>query len=481
MSLFNFDNSYLTLPSNFYSLVQPSTLNKAELVLLNTQLAASLNINLEDKKAIEEVLFGNNELLNTNAFAQAYAGHQFGGFTMLGDGRAIVLGEHVDKNNNRYDIQLKGGGRTPYSRGGDGKATLKAMLREYVISEAMFYLGIPTSRSLAVVSTGEKVYRETIQQGAMVARVMKSHIRIGTFEYASYIAEEGSLTPLLEYTINRLYPHLSNQKNKALALLQKVIEQQTKLIANWMRVGFIHGVMNTDNIAISGETFDYGPCAFMNTYNPATVFSSIDTEGRYAFANQSNITKWNLIKLAQALLPSIHEDDKIAISEVQEVFKHYNSSWFDSYYETMLNKIGIENKTLSERHLVDELLQIMKQLKLDYTNTFTNLSNDVDALTDITADISFTIWKEKWLQAVEKNKGGFETAKAIMQKYNPVFIPRNDKVEQALDEACTGDFSKFNLLLQVVSNPYTYHKDFDDFLNAPSVSFENCYQTFCGT
>lgn len=479
MSPFNFNNTYLSLPQSFYSFVKPNHLPNAELVLFNATLANDLSIDTENKAAIEEVLFGKNETVKQHSFAQAYAGHQFGGFNMLGDGRAIVLGEHIDSNNSRFDIQLKGGGRTPYSRGGDGMATLKAMLREYLISEAMYYLNIPTSRSLAVVLTGENVYRQTMQQGAMVARVMKSHIRIGTFEFASYLTNKEHVEALLNYTINRLYPQLKNEKNNAIALLQQVMQQQISLVCNWMRVGFIHGVMNTDNVAISGETFDYGPCAFMNSYNPATVFSSIDTEGRYAFGNQPNIIKWNLIKLAQALLPVIHEDSKAAVAMVQEVFKHYDSQWFDAYYNMMLNKIGIENKTLKERILVDELLEIMKQQKLDYTNTFNTLTNTL--LIDEPINISLANWKEKWLQSVAKNINGFEAAKELMQQNNPVFIPRNHKVEAALDNACDGDFTAYNLLLQVMSNPYTYQPNAEEFLNAPSEIFENSYQTFCGT
>jgi serine/tyrosine/threonine adenylyltransferase len=481
MSPFNFNNTYLSLPQSFYSLVKPNQLSNAELVLFNTNLANDLNIDANNKAAIEEVLFGKNETVNQHSFAQAYAGHQFGGFNMLGDGRAIVLGEHLDLNNNRFDIQLKGGGRTPYSRGGDGMATLKAMLREYLISEAMYYLNIPTSRSLAVVLTGENVYRQTIQQGAMVARVMKSHIRIGTFEFASYFTNKEHLEALLNYTINRLYPQLAAKENKALALLNEVIRQQIQLITQWMRVGFIHGVMNTDNVAISGETFDYGPCAFMNNYNPATVFSSIDTEGRYAFGNQPNIIKWNLIKLAQALLPLIHEDSKEAVAMVQEAFKHYDSLWFDAYYDMMLDKIGITNKTLKDRYLVDELLQIMKEEKLDYTNTYSCLSYDFQSLKAISKNSSFEIWKAKWMTTIENNGNDLTTAKQIMQQNNPVFIPRNHKVEEALDNACDGDFTAYNLLLQVMSNPYTHQPNAEEFLNAPSEIFENSYQTFCGT
>ena len=481
MNPFNFNNTYLSLPPSFYSLVKPSTLNQAEMVLLNSNLAQALDISLDNKKALEDVLFGNDDTVNNYSFAQAYAGHQFGGFTMLGDGRAIVLGEHVDNKLNRYDIQLKGGGRTPYSRGGDGKATLKAMLREYLMSESMHYLGIPTSRSLAVVSTGETVFRETAHQGAFVVRIMKSHLRIGTFEFASYLVGEENLKALLDYTIHRLYPHLIKSDNNALAFLDTVIAKQLNLVAQWMRVGFIHGVMNTDNIAITGETFDYGPCAFMNVYNPNTVFSSIDTGGRYAFGNQPNIIKWNLIKLAQALLPLVDEDQKTAVTLVQKAFENFDSTWFDVYYDTMLNKLGIENKTIQDRFLVDELLQIMNQLQLDYTNTFLSLSYEIDGVTNFSNDKVFINWKEKWLQRVANNSNGLETAKAIMQENNPVFIPRNDKVEHALEAACNGDFGSYNLLLNVISKPYSYNKNYDSFLAAPNKNFETSYKTFCGT
>jgi uncharacterized protein YdiU (UPF0061 family) len=301
-SLFNFDYSYLSLPDNFYNIVKPGLFNKAQLFIINKELCADLNVSITNPDDFIALLFKEQSQIITKSFAQAYAGHQFGHFTKLGDGRALIIGEHINKKNRRFDIQLKGSGKTIYSRGGDGQATLRAMLREYLISEAVHYLNIPSSRSLAVINTKEPVFRETLNQGAILVRTMKSHIRIGTFEYAAHFCSPGDLKALTKYTIKRLYPDIEHDQNPALSLLIRVMTNQIKSVAAWMGVGFIHGVMNTDNTSISGETFDYGPCAFMNVYNPDTVFSSIDKYGRYAFKNQGPIIKWNIARFAEYIL-----------------------------------------------------------------------------------------------------------------------------------------------------------------------------------
>lgn len=413
MNIFNFDNTYLTLPAKFYSLVKPAKFEKPEFVLLNAELSSALNIDHDNKHEMLNILSGQYLHNNSNPFSQAYAGHQFGYFTMLGDGRAILLGEHLTKENNRLDIQLKGSGRTPYSRSGDGRATLKAMLREYLMSEAMHHLNISTSRSLAVIKTGEQVYRETLNEGAVLTRVMKSHIRVGTLEYAAYLGNEDDLKALLDYTINRLYPNIKENENPALSLLEEVMRIQINLVANWMRVGFIHGVMNTDNVSISGETFDYGPCAFMNSYHPQTVFSSIDVHGRYSFGNQPEIIKWNLTKLAEALLPLIDRNKKKAIALARQVIDTFDTLWEDCYYSIMLDKLGIENKTKEDRYLVDDLLELMKQWKLDYTNTFAALSFEIEILGKLIDEPLMRNWLERWNKRIVENSNGLETAKKI--------------------------------------------------------------------
>lgn len=482
MNSFNFDNTYLTLPEKFYSLVRPTVVKKPEFVVLNKALFSMLGIDTENNSEVFDLLSGVSVHTTLSPFAQAYAGHQFGHFTMLGDGRAIILGEHLTSDNNRLDIQMKGAGKTPYARGGDGKATLKAMLREYLMSEAMHHLNIPSSRSLAVFKTGEKVYRESVEEGAALIRVMKSHIRIGTFEYASYYGAPNDLQALLNYTMNRIYPHIQENESPALQLLEAVMQAQIDLVVNWMRVGFIHGVMNTDNVSISGETFDYGPCAFMNTYHPQTVFSSIDVHGRYSFGNQPKIIHWNLVKLAQALLPLIDSNTEKAIQLAQQQINRFETLWDDAFYSAMLDKLGIEIKTKEDRSLVDELLAIMQQQKLDYTNTFAALSSEIETLTETLSGYpSMVPWLEKWKSSILKNPEGLAAAKKLMSSYNPVFIPRNHKVEEALDEACSGNFNSLNVLVNLLRSPYRFQADFLDFMQAPSGEFENNYQTFCGT
>lgn len=477
-SKFNFEYSYLSLPDKFYSLVRPSVLLTPEIFLINDGLCDELNIS---KKYLEDFIstLGNSKS-EEQYFAQAYAGHQFGYFTILGDGRATILGEHLTQKNQRFDIQLKGSGRTVYSRGGDGKATLKSMLREYIISEAMYHLKIPTSRSLALIKTGEPVYRETINEGAALIRVMKSHIRVGSFEYAAHLGFDKELKSLTDYTIERLYPEIKKDENPALSLLNKLIETQINLVVQWLRVGFIHGVMNTDNTSISGETFDYGPCAFMNSYNPDTVFSSIDENGRYAFANQAKIIKWNLVRFAEALLPIIHKDTKKALELAQETFENFDNLWSENYYGTMLNKIGIEKQHQEHYGLVDELLNLMQNNQMDYTNTFLSLLYDKIKQKSLNKYPDFKLWYHKWRKIID-NKMDIKHAKNIMQKNNPVIIPRNHLVEQSLDEAVNGNSTLFQKFLNTLSKPYEYHDNLEEYMIPSELSFEKTYKTFCGT
>jgi serine/tyrosine/threonine adenylyltransferase len=478
--MFKLEYSYLSLPGKFYQLENPALFSKPEMVLLNDTLLEDLNFPIKNQEDFLSFISGNQYDSAITSFAQAYAGHQFGHFTKLGDGRAIVLGEYVTTFNKRFDIQLKGSGRTLYSRGGDGKATLKAMLREYIVSEAMHYLKIPTSRSLVVAKTGEWVQREVKHEGAVLARIMKSHIRIGTFEYARHYGTTEDLQALTEYTINRLYPEIQHEENPAIGLLKKVMTDQIDLVVNWMRVGFIHGVMNTDNVSISGETFDYGPCAFMNDYHPGTVFSSIDTNGRYAFGNQPNIIKRNIARFAEALLPVIHTDKDKSLELAQFAINGFDEIWNNKYYKTMLNKIGIESNNPNLYGLVDELLDLMKRLKMDYTNTFWDLSQEIGSEEGPKNRSEFKPWLEKWKNAID-NSIEMQQAKQLMKLHNPAFIPRNHLVEQALDEAINGDLSLFLKLYGIVSHPYKYQNKLNKFMEPPDSDFERSYQTFCGT
>lgn len=475
-NLFRFDNSYLKLPAVFYTPIRPTVLAKAELLLYNDALGEELG--LPKMEAAEFLAALNAENTEQPAFAQAYAGHQFGSFTRLGDGRAVVLGEQRTAAGLRFDIQVKGSGRTPYSRGGDGKATLKAMLREYLISEAMSALGIPTSRSLAVLKTGETVYRETNNDGAALLRVMQSHIRVGTFQFAAFLGKEGDLEALLAYTIERLYPHLAGSENPALALFHEVMNRQIDLVVHWMRVGFIHGVMNTDNSSVSGESFDYGPCAFMNAYHPATAYSSIDEQGRYAFGNQPNIIKWNLARFAEALLPLMAPEKEAAIALAQDALDAFDARWHNQYQGMMLQKLGFEPQQTSHWPLVEQLLDLMEQHQLDYTNTFASLCESTEvAPADLAA---LKNWQAEWQSALAASTHT-EQAKQRMRTHNPAYIPRNHLVEQALQAAAQGDLLPFNELLTVIRQPNSFKSGFKKYQEGAEPQFEEAYQTFCGT
>ncbi len=467
--------SYLSLPEKFYELIRPSQFKNPEVIIFNEALLEELNIKFENRKALISFLM---EAKST--FAQAYAGHQFGYFTKLGDGRAIMLGEYETSLKERFDIQLKGSGRTKYSRSGDGKATLKSMLREYLMSEAIHYLNIPSSRSLSVLKTGQMVQRETIHDGAILARIMKSHIRVGTFEYARHFGSTEDLQALTDYTINRLYPEIRYEENQALGLLKKLMSVQIDLVVNWMRVGFIHGVMNTDNVSISGETFDYGPCAFMNTYHPDTVYSSIDTYGRYAFGNQPKIIKWNISRFAEALLPILHSEPQKSIQIAQDCIDEFDEKWNKSYYRMMLHKLGIADDSEDLYPLVDELLRLMQSLHLDYTNTFLALTEDRITEESPMNSMEFKQWMKRWENIINSSIG-FEKARKMMRVSNPAFIPRNNLVEEALDSAIDKDFTLFDKLLDVIKDPYHFQESLIHFTFPPHKDFERNYATFCGT
>jgi uncharacterized protein YdiU (UPF0061 family) len=471
-------HTYATqLPQNLYSAQAPVPVGNSQMALYNEALAGELGIagHLKEAEKALAYLSGNETIPGSQPIAQAYAGHQFGHFTRLGDGRAVLLGE-VETHQGVYDLQLKGSGQTPYSRRGDGRATFYSMLREYLISEAMHALHIPTSRSLAVVKTAGPVYREQIQEGGILTRVAASHIRVGTFEYTRFFGEADDLEALLKYTIQRHYPDLTDHASPALALLERVMQKQKDLIINWLRVGFIHGVMNTDNMAISGETIDYGPCAFMNAYHPRTVFSSIDTQGRYAFANQPNIAYWNLSVFASALLPLIDEKEEAAGAKAQEVLDQFPEAFSKAYFEMMGHKLGIVNQEEEDRDLINSGLKLLAKWRVDYTNFFTELRRGGALIDGLRQEDAFESWYSKWEKA--RSRGATLTeSEALMAQMNPVVIPRNHLVEEVLQSAVSGDMQPLHSLLQELSSPYA------DALPQQIVpaGFDASYQTFCGT
>ena len=477
-----FDNTYSKLPGSMLTKLAPTPVKTPELVVLNHSLSKDLGLdfsNINDKN-LASIFSGNLLPEGSDTIAQAYAGHQFGHFTLLGDGRAIVIGEHLSKNNKRFDIQFKGSGKTPYSRDGDGRAALGPMLREYIISESMHGLGIPTTRSLAVVKTGEKVVRETLLDGAVLTRVAESHIRVGTFQYAFVAEGKKDLKILFDYTIDRHYPHIKNSKNPAVDLLKIVIEKQTKLVVDWMRVGFIHGVMNTDNMTISGETIDYGPCAFMDTYDPETVFSSIDQYGRYAFFNQPGITKWNLARFAECLVPLINKDKNTGIQIATEIINSFSEIYKKKWFEMMRKKLGLLGQDAKDEKLIIDLLTWMHKNKADYTNTFCFLMNQNFQNKKIYSSQSFIDWKKQWQDRLKINTNSPEVSLKLMHSSNPLVVPRNHKVEEALESANGGDLNPTKNLLKILEKPYENKKEISEYQSPPPPS-DKIYKTFCGT
>jgi len=478
----HFDNTYSKLSNTFKEVIKPTPVNDPELVILNEQLAKDLNLDFskQDNKKLAEIFSGNFLPEGTTPVAQAYAGHQFGHFTMLGDGRAILLGEHLVNQKQRVDVQFKGSGRTSFSRGGDGRAALGPMLREYIISEAIHALNIPTTRSLAVVKTGEKIVRENLLPGAILTRVASSHIRVGTFQYIAAKQNTDDLNTLIDYTINRHYPEIKTSDQKAIDLLNLVMEKQCQLVVNWIRVGFIHGVMNTDNMAISGETIDYGPCAFMDTYNPKTVFSSIDKLGRYAFSNQPPITKWNLARLAECLIPLIDKNEDAAIKIATKTIDNFQNVYEKKWLNMMRDKLGLFGEDQNDLKLINNLLNWMESNQADYTNTFCYLMK-IDNNDDLKfKDINFINWLKEWENRILINNGSKEKSINLMKKTNPIFIPRNHKVEEALENANKNNFQHLNDLLDVVKKPYTNNENLKQYKRPVNLNGIK-YQTFCGT
>lgn len=480
----NFDNSYTRLPSSFYSRLQLNRVQAPKLVIVNEAVAKSLGLDYQalQREDSIEILAGNDVPSGACPLAQAYAGHQFGHFNMLGDGRALLLGEQITPTGERYDIGLKGSGRTSYSRGGDGRAALGPMLREYIISEAMYALGIPTSRSLAVVTTGETIIRETELPGAILTRVASSHLRVGTFQYVAQWGTDEELQLLADYAIERHFPMIDQKHpNRYLSLLQEVMERQAKLISQWQLVGFIHGVMNTDNMTISGETIDYGPCAFVDTYNPATVFSSIDRQGRYAYGNQPPIGGWNIARFAESLLSLIHDNEEEAVTLAQEVLQQYPQLYYTNWLSGMRAKLGIFNEEEQDATLIEELLTLMEKNDADFTNTFRALTFNKCEETALFDSKEFKNWYEQWQARRERQEETEADSQQLMRNSNPAIIPRNHRVEEALEAAVThGNYQVMDKLLQALSQPYAHLANQEEYATLPAPT--SCpYQTFCGT
>lgn len=478
----NFKNSYASLPKELYRKTLPTPVEAPRLVLFNHDLAKTLGIKEEWLTSQEGVLelSGNKVPDGAEPLAQAYAGHQFGHFTMLGDGRAILLGEQVTPEGTQFDIQLKGSGRTPYSRGGDGRAALGPMLREYIISEAMLGLGIPTTRSLAVVETGELVYRDSPLPGAILTRVATSHVRVGTFQYVASLEQKELLKELADFTLRRHYPGFEVAQNPYLFLLQEVIKRQAALIAKWQLVGFIHGVMNTDNVTLSGETIDYGPCAFMDVYNEDTVFSSIDRHGRYAYGNQPKITTFNLARFAETLLPLLHAEPEQAVEIAQTEITKFGEIFHEYWLNGMRAKLGLLTSEPNDEKMIQELFAMMKNYQADFTNTFRALTlGQCEGMAMFDA-IEFQLWLKRWNER-RSREVDMNASQELMRHSNPSVIPRNHRVEEALKTAVEfKDLGKFHSLLQVLKNPYAYTRDQDEYTTLPE-PLEQKYQTFCGT
>ncbi len=478
-----FENSYAALPERFYTKLAPSAVREPQLVVVNHAVAGDLGLDFAEvnEGTLAGWFSGNDAIVGAEPLAQAYAGHQFGGFNYLGDGRAHLLGEQITPTGERVDIGLKGSGCTPYGRRGDGRAALGPMLREYIMSEAMFALGIPTTRSLAVCSTGEPVYRETMLQGAVLTRVAASHIRVGTFEFLAAERDFDGMKILADYTIARHYPECRQSATPYVMLLKVVIQRQIDLVVEWMRVGFIHGVMNTDNVSIAGETIDYGPCAFMNIYDPKTVYSSIDRRGRYAFANQRNMIGWNLTRFAESILPLLGADSEAAVRVAQEVMAGFEAQFDAAWLAMMRRKIGLFGEQDGDAELVDDLLDYMEQQGVDYTQMFRDLCSEKLPVKSEYQHDGLLSWYARWQQRALKNDAPQEESAAMMRAHNPAFIPRNHRVEEALAAAeDDADLTVMQRLLAVLSVPYEDDIDASEYAQLPDESDGN-YKTFCGT
>lgn len=485
-----FDNTYARLPERFFSRINPTPVANPGLIKINHELALELGFDpaaLESDEGVQ-ALAGNRVPLGAEPIAQAYTGHQFGYLNpRLGDGRAILIGEVIDRNGFRRDIQLKGPGRTPYSRNGDGRAALGPVLREYLVSEAMYHLGIKTTRTLAAVTTGQPVYRETALPGAVLTRVAASHIRIGTFEYFRVNNDQEGLKILADYVIQRHYPEIQSVDDPYLALLEVVMYAQAQLVSSWLQVGFIHGVMNTDNMTVSGETIDYGPCAFMDIYDPATVFSSIDREGRYAYGNQGAIALWNLSRFAECLLPLLDDNIETAVKKAEEVLGDFSGIFNDSWLAGMGRKIGLSRASAEDEKLIADFLQLLRDGEADFTLAFRLLADCIVATQEDFLELfnddkqGINNWLDVWRARLAQQKENMKEIAVAMRKINPLYIPRNQNVENVLQAAVeNSDYQPFEELLSVLSKPFEEQEGMEKYAARPVPAGER-YRTFCGT
>lgn len=484
-----FDNSYARLPGDFFKTCEPEPAKDPELIVFNNRLGQELGLNLSgsstDSTQLRMLFSGNRLPVDARPLAMVYAGHQFGHFApQLGDGRAILLGEIIDPCQQRWDLQLKGSGRTPFSRAGDGRAPLGPVLREYLLSEAMHALGVPTTRALAAVSTGEPVFREAAEPGAVLTRISRAFIRVGTFEYFARRQETENVRRLANYAIARLEPQLMAKADPYYALLRWTVNAQAQLLAHWVSLGFIHGVMNTDNMSIAGETLDYGPCAFLDTYDPDAVFSSIDVTGRYAFNNQVFAAQWNLSRLAEALLEIFNGPESRAVSRATKAVKEF-LPLFDRYFLSFMRaRLGMAVEQPGDQALIDDLLKLLAHQKVDYTNFFLALGEDLDG-GGVTVGLfgsaanEYLQWYRAWHNRISRDEHSFIRCKELMDRANPRAIPRNHLVQSAIDQALQGDFAEFNELLDVITQPFTTPSN-PRFQTPPSPE-ESVQQTFCGT
>jgi uncharacterized protein YdiU (UPF0061 family) len=484
-----FDNSYARLPERFYARVAPSSAEAPKLIRVNRELAEELGLDAAWLESPDGVAFlsGKKVAPGSDPIALAYAGHQFGNFVpQLGDGRAILLGEVLDRAGHRRDLHLKGSGRTPFSRGGDGNAALGPVLREYVVSEAMHALGIPTTRALAASTTGRMVYREDLLPGAAIVRVASSHIRVGTFQFFAVRGDTEALGILADHVIARHYPDAASAERPYRALLDAVIAAQAKLVADWLGVGFIHGVMNTDNMSVAGETIDYGPCAFMDEYDPATVFSSIDRMGRYAYANQPQIALWNLTRLAETLLPLLDEEEEKAIADAEEALSAYPTLFQSAYLAVFRAKLGLFTEEEADGPLLTALLAAMTENKADFTNFFRRLSDAQQDGAGTARELfidptAFDAWAGEWRARLAREPQDAETRRHAMRAANPAFIPRNHRVEEMIRAAVDrGDFGQFEELLALLSRPFEDQPQRAHYADPPAEG-ERVTATFCGT
>ncbi len=484
-----FDNTFARLPEQFYAKLPPQPVSAPELIKVNTELAALMAIDADILSTSEgiNVLAGVQVPKGADPLAMAYGGHQFGSWVpQLGDGRAILLGEAIGKDGIRRDIQLKGSGRTPFSRSGDGRAALGPVLREYVVSEAMAALGVPTTRALAAVTTGEKVFRDTIEPGAILTRVAQSHVRVGTFQYHYARQDPEAIQQLADYVIARHYPQVTETENPYGAFIEAVVARQASLVARWMQIGFIHGVMNTDNCSIIGETIDFGPCAFMDTFHPEKVFSSIDQMGRYAWINQPNIAQWNLAQFAQTLLPLLNPNEDKAIELAQEAIGTFNNKFSSAYYRGFGIKLGFMTPQEEDPEFIENTLNLLAENKIDFTLFFRHLTRTAktDNATELsslfTESQSFFDWIAKWKGRLLKEDKDKTVRLDSMQGANPIFIPRNHRIEEMIQAALVGDYAPFERLLSILSDPYNEQPESEAFERPPTAD-QIIHETFCGT